>query len=182
MGNAQSAPQHNRLVKPKTNSNSPFSSPTVPFPASESTKYSDPLVDIILSPTGDSRSRLDTGDQLRAKVTSPTDGSFSQGSDEDDSLGELANHVRDRLQSLSRSNSVASQLPSAHASTTKLSSLEGSKLSLLPDSRSVDIESAISILQELRKNASPDDLVALRMFVFIPELQEHLLTCLCFSR
>ncbi|KAF2499426.1 hypothetical protein BU16DRAFT_578998 [Lophium mytilinum] len=163
MGNTQSAPQHNRLVKPKTNSNSPFSSPTIPSPGSVPTKYSDLHLDtVIRSPTGDFRSRNDTRHQLRAQLTSPMDGDCSQESDEDDSLGELATHVRDRLQSLSRSNSVASQLPSSQASTTKLSSLSGSKLSLVSDTRPVDLEAAISILQELRKNASPDDLAALR--------------------
>ncbi|KAF2810378.1 uncharacterized protein BDZ99DRAFT_570958 [Mytilinidion resinicola] len=163
MGNTQSAPQHNRLVKPKTNSNSPFSSPSIPSPASVSAKYSDLHLDtVIRSPTGDFRSRNDTRQQLRAQLTSPMDGDCSQVSDEDDSLGELATHVRDRLQSLSRSNSVASQMPSSHASTTKLNSLPGSKLSLESETRPVDLEAAISILQELRKNASPEDLAALR--------------------
>lgn len=178
MGNTPSAPsskEHNRLSKPRTNSNSPFASPKVdmPSPASVSTKYADVnLTDaVVRSPTGDYRTRQDARQQLRAQLTSPIDTDISQKSDEDDSLGELAAHVRDRL-SLSRSNSLISQNPSGGASASRLGSLSGSKLSFESDTRTIDLEAAIAILQELRKNASPEDLAALHKALLPPKAPE----------
>ncbi|OCK82464.1 hypothetical protein K432DRAFT_441575 [Lepidopterella palustris CBS 459.81] len=176
MGNNQSAAQHNRLSKPMTNTNSPFSSPRVdnPSPSLTPTKYSDlnPSEIVVQSPTGGYRSWQDARQQLKAQLTSPLEAGFSLESSEDGDLGELATHVRDRLSSLSRSNSVPSQYPSAHSSTTKLSSLSGSKLSLVSETRPVDLEAAISILQELRKNASPEDLAALHKALLPPKVSE----------
>ena len=115
-------------------------------------------------PTGDYRTRQDARQQLRAQLKSPIDGDVSQESDEVDSLGELATQVRNRL-SLSRSNSLVLQIPSGRASTSRPASLPDSKVSLVSDTRTIDLEAAISILQELRKNASPEDLAALRRFL-----------------
>ena len=171
MGNTPSAPsskEHNRLSKPRTNTNSPFGSPKVdiPPPSPANTKYADVNISdaVVRFPTGDHRTRQDARQQLRAQLTSPIDGDVSQESDEVDSLGELATQVRNRL-SLSRSNSLVLQIPSGRTSTSRPSSLPDSKVSSVSDTRTIDLEAAISILQELRKNASPEDLAALRKFL-----------------
>jgi hypothetical protein len=50
---------------------------------------------------------------------------------------------------------------SKHGSTTKLNVLHGSKISLVSNTQA-DLDSAIRLLQEVKKNASPEDLAALR--------------------
>jgi hypothetical protein len=50
---------------------------------------------------------------------------------------------------------------SKHGSTTKLNELHGSKISLVSNTQA-DLDSAIRLLQEVKKNASPEDLAALR--------------------
>lgn len=140
---------------------------------SANTKYVDVNISdpIVRSPTGDYRTGRDARQQLRAQLTSPIDGDVSQESNEDDSLGELATQVRNRL-SLSRSNSLVSQIPSGRTSTSRPTSLPGSKVPLVSDTRTIDLEAAISILQELRKNASPEDLAALHKALLPPKAPE----------
>ena len=167
MPSAPSSKEHNRLSKPRTNTNSPFASPKVDIPSpSANTKYADVNINdgVARSPTEDYRTRQDARQQLRAQLASPIDGDFSQESDGDDSLGGLATQVRNRL-SLSRSNSLVLEIPSDRTSTSRPASLPSSKVSLVSDTRTIDLEAAISILQELRKNASPEDLAALREFL-----------------
>jgi hypothetical protein len=53
---------------------------------------------------------------------------------------------------------------SKHGSTTKLTELHGSKISLVSNPQA-DLEAAIRLLQEVKKNASPEDLAALRKFL-----------------
>ncbi|KAF2474551.1 uncharacterized protein BDR25DRAFT_301255 [Lindgomyces ingoldianus] len=150
MGNTQSASHHhNRLSKPKTNTNSPFGTPKIDSPVSVSSKYAD------LS----ARERQ----ALKSQLCSPIETEFSSSfaSDADVGIGELATRLQARLSNLSRSNSRASQIKSGRASDTKLGSLPDSMLSLVSNTQSVDLETAIKILQEVRKNATPDDLAAL---------------------
>jgi hypothetical protein len=56
---------------------------------------------------------------------------------------------------------------SRHGSTTKLTELHGSKISLVSNPQA-DLEAAIRLLQEVKKNASPEDLAALRKFLLAP--------------
>ncbi|KAF2176706.1 hypothetical protein K469DRAFT_398977 [Zopfia rhizophila CBS 207.26] len=149
MGNAQSAGHHNRLSKPKTNTNSPFTTPKIDSPSSVTSRYADLSI----------KDRL----QLKEQLTSPIETDFGSGfsSDEDYAIGELATHVQVRLSNLSRSNSVASHIANAPTSSAKLASLPGSKLSLVSNAQHVDLDTAIKILQEVRKNATPEDLAAL---------------------
>lgn len=151
MGNNQSTGHHNRLSKPKTNTNSPFSTPKqLDSPGPVPSKDAD-----LSSPDPQ---------QLKKQLTSPVESEFSSMlySDGDDGIGELATHVQLRLSNLPRSNSVASRRGSVPNSTARLSSLPGSKLSLASDTQTVDLDTAIKILEEVRKNASPEDLAALR--------------------
>lgn len=153
MGNAQShaVGHHNRLSKPKTNTNSPFGTPKADSsPVSIQSRYAD----------FSARDRQLLKEQLTSPVETDFDSRYS--SDGVDALGELASRVQVRLSNLSRSNSVASQVAGVRNSNTKLASLPGSKLSLVSQTQSVDLETAIKLLQEVRKNASPEDLAALR--------------------
>jgi hypothetical protein len=55
-----------------------------------------------------------------------------------------------------------SRFGSKTSSSARLSSLPTSKVSLVQSSQPVDLETAISILQEVQKTASPEDIAALR--------------------
>ncbi|KAF2647787.1 hypothetical protein K491DRAFT_278993 [Lophiostoma macrostomum CBS 122681] len=150
MGNAQSTGPHHRLSKPKTNTNSPFGTPKADSsPASVSLKYAD------LS--------IEGRQQLKAHLTSPVETEFDPNAYtyENDGIGELASHVQVRLSGLSRSNSVMSQFGSGRDTSARLASLPGSKLSLVSNTERVDLDTAIKILHEVRRNASPEDLAAL---------------------
>jgi hypothetical protein len=151
MGNSQSTGHHNKLSKPKTNTNSPV--PAQTSPASVSSRYAD----------------LSARDRqlLKTHLTSPLETDFGspRHSSDDDGIGDLASRVQVRL-NLSRSNSIASQQGSGRNSRSRLGSLPGSKLSLASNRNStpqpVDIDTALKLIQEVRKTASPDDLAALR--------------------
>ncbi|KAF2440920.1 hypothetical protein P171DRAFT_434654 [Karstenula rhodostoma CBS 690.94] len=150
MGNAQSHGEpHHRLVKPKTNRNSPSAVPendhNVDSPASLSSRYAN------LS----ARDRQ----HIKSQLLSPAQTDFElRGSfDEEKSMEGL--DVQRRLSS--RTNSL-SYFKNKVASTARLSSLPTSKVSLVQSSQTVDIETAISILQEVQKNATPEDIAALR--------------------
>jgi hypothetical protein len=64
------------------------------------------------------------------------------------------------VRTLSRRNSKATNSVSTRSSVAQLQ--DGSQLSVATE-KPVDIQSAIAILQELRKTASPQDMAALRM-------------------
>jgi hypothetical protein len=154
MGNAQSAAaaheHHNKLSKPKTNTNSPPLAPkVVESPSSLSSRYAH------LS----SRDRQ----RIRAQLLSPVEKDFGQPStpNEGDNVGEITPGLQRRLSSVSRTNSL-SCFGSTRNSTTKLTSLPGSKVSLVSNTQNVDLEAAIKIVHEVKKNASPEDLAALR--------------------
>ena len=156
MGNAHShGHPHNRLVKPKTNSNSPSLAPdagqNVESPSSLASRYA----------------HLSTQDrqQIRSQLLSPLQTEFEHRDslEEDDTLEDTledtASNVNRRLSS--RSNSM-SCFGSKTSSITRLSSLPASKVSLVQSSQPVDRETAISILHEVQTNASPEDMAALR--------------------
>ncbi|KAF2016024.1 hypothetical protein BU24DRAFT_450633 [Aaosphaeria arxii CBS 175.79] len=152
MGNASSSPttgHHNRLSKPKTNTNSPHGTPKVNVPVS------------VYSNSADSSVR--DKQQFKTLLTSPvvTDFDSDASPDGDDTLGDLANHVQRRLSTLSGSNSITSHRGGGRNSLGRIISPHGSKLSLASNSQSVDLDTALKILQEVRKTASPEDLVAL---------------------
>jgi hypothetical protein len=169
MGNAQSNGvdrKQTRVAKPKTFSNvrsstlkSPNSINDVPSPIS-SIPYSFYESDTESSPE-DRKSKQDLRQQIRAQLFSPDDV-------EEESGGEHLDAIAASLaRSLSRSGLRPTHPISANSSSTKLNS--GSQLSLATE-RTVDLETAIALLQELRKTASPDDLVALRKYALISRL------------
>ncbi|KAH7077295.1 hypothetical protein FB567DRAFT_147348 [Paraphoma chrysanthemicola] len=158
MGNSQSSSDRpNRLSKPKTNTNSPNPALVTDSPTSVSSRYAD------LSAKG--------RQQIRETLLSPTDsefGSTAWTNKTEDVVGDMAPQTRGRPSSIvsrsnsrvnSRSNSM-SCFGSKHGSTTKLNELHGSKISLVSQNQ-VDLDAAIRLLQEVKKNASPEDLAAL---------------------
>jgi hypothetical protein len=150
MGNAQSSGgNHNRLAKPKTITNSPHSTPKTGSPISVFSKYADFSVAAQKRP-------------VKSQVSSPLRADFGCGfsSKDDEDLEELATQVQARLSSLSRSNSVASQ--DGRNGTMRLSTMRSSDASLLAENHGVDMNTALKILQEVRKSTSPEDLAALR--------------------
>lgn len=165
MGNAQSHGQpHNRLVKPKTNTNSPSLAPdvnpNVDSPASLASRY--------LNLSASDRQ------QIKSQLLSPVQTDFGprESFEEDENLDDNASPANIRLSS--RSNSM-SCFGSKTSSTTRLSSLPTSKVSLVQSSQPVDLETAISILQEVQKNASPEDIAALRELTPGPPVAVQLL-------
>lgn len=165
MGNAQSHGEpHHRLVKPKTNTNSPSiiseNDRYMDSPASLSSRYAS----------------LSTRDrqQIKSQLLSPVRTDFEhRGSFEEEKRPEEVDVQRRfsfRTNSLSRFRKKA-------GSTARLSSLPTSKVSLVQGSQAVDLETAISILQEVQKNATPEDLAALRKLDPEPYLQFCKLTC-----
>jgi len=98
---------------------------------------SDPVV---TSPTGDRRSRLEARQQLRDHL-------FGSGADELHSPRKSQQQIRDKPAHavIANSNPELHSLPSPN-----------------PKYPSVDLETAIAILQELRKTATTEDLIALQ--------------------
>lgn len=161
MGNAQSNGTGNqnqhKLSKPKTNTNSPIGTPKNASPVSVYSKYAD------LSFARKQHPKT----QSRFPLQNEFDAGFSYNGD--DGIGELASQVQVHL-SMSRSNSVASQ--NGRNSIARVSALPGSETALPPQPLGVDMNTTLKILQEVRKNTSPDDLAALRKFVHFRQIQD----------
>ncbi|KAH8731442.1 hypothetical protein GQ44DRAFT_604559 [Phaeosphaeriaceae sp. PMI808] len=156
MGNNQSTSNlHNRLSKPKTNTNSPAQAFVADSPTSVSSRYGD------LSAKG--------RHQIRETLLSPIDsefGSTAWSNKGEDAIGELAPRARGRpLSVISRSNSRAnsrtnSRTNSRSNSLSCFGSRHGSKISVVSNTQ-VDLDAAIRLLQEVKRNGSPEDLAAL---------------------
>jgi len=169
MGNAQSSSEDRkqaRVSKPRTFTSTRSSAVSSPlkseFEGSISYSPSEDTESIPNTPTEpptrDSISQQDLRQAIRTQLLAPGSSGFSKD-DEDDRLGVMAATV---ARSLSRSGLRASHVPSAKSSLMQLHS-ESSQSSLGME-RSVDLETAVALLHELRKTASPDDLVALRKY------------------
>jgi hypothetical protein len=140
MGNAQSSPlskEQRRLSKPKTNTNSPHSTP---------------------KPDSTVTANVHPQHHNTIEKNSHLDGLL------DDGLGDLANNVRDRLTSLSRANSLIRRNVSTDSQLSNLAQSHNDHQSplALESSQPIDVNGAIRLIQELQKNASPEDLRALR--------------------
>jgi len=152
-----SSTSQRRLSKPKVNA---FANP-----AATSSKYT---VDTVLdgydgvneSPTADIRTRQATRQALRSQLCGLEDPESPRDVHKSESLVDLAGGATNKL---SRSASQNTNYLSAKGSVTQLK--DSSQTSLIPETKPIDLEAAVAILQELRKTASPDDLIALRTFV-----------------
>jgi hypothetical protein len=169
MGNGQSAVEDRksaRIAKPKglpTGINSGGSSPASkydnPSPLSIGIPYSqyNDSESVFGSPT---RQEAEVNQELRQHIRSQL-----LSPEEHDSTNETGGEKVDVLavslaRSLSRSGSRRANVPTPKVSASKLKS-NTSQLSLASE-RTVDLETAVALLHELRKTASPEDLVALR--------------------
>ncbi|KAF2435041.1 hypothetical protein EJ08DRAFT_692940 [Tothia fuscella] len=164
MGNSQSGPEDQkqaRVSKPKTFNSSRTSAvicplesefgekatiPTLPYAAFED------LESARASPIKVNRSQQDFRNVIRSQLLAPTETKISEPS-EKNQLGLMAVTV---ARSLSRSG------PRGPIPRSSLAKLQGGESQLsVASERSVDLETAVALLHELRKTASPDDLVAL---------------------
>ncbi len=152
----QSTSQHNRLSKPRTNTNSKTASPLVfnDIPCSDSPHY------------------IDLNAKSREAISPISkEPSSAIWTDQDVFDNEAAAEGRGRRSTVvSRSNSrthsrsgsaLRSFVRSRRSSTANLKNLPGSKASLVSTTQS-DVEAAIRLLQEVKRNASPEELAALR--------------------
>jgi hypothetical protein len=163
MGNQPSTTNHNKLSKPKTNTNSTGAALKNGSPISVSSRHAD------LSAEG----RQQTKDVL----LSPVDNEFGSAvwTHKDDAVVESTKGRGRSLSVMSRSNSKTNSRANSRTNSrsNSLSCFGGrqgsdSKMSLVSAS-TVDLQAAIELLQKLKKNASPEDLAALHEVLEAPE-------------
>ncbi|KAF1836567.1 hypothetical protein BDW02DRAFT_216477 [Decorospora gaudefroyi] len=155
MGNQPSTANHNKLSKPKTNTNSTGVALKIDSPISASPQHADISAE----------ERL----QIKEALLSPADNEFGSAvwTHKDDTIAETAS-IRGRpLPAISRSTSRANSRTNSlscfgtkHGSAANIAGLADSKISLVSASH-VDLQNAIKLLQEVKKKASPEDLAAL---------------------
>lgn len=161
--NGQSISQHNRLSKPRTNTNSKPASPVISneIPCSDSSRYTDPAA----------RNRQQTRDSILSPFSKEAGSAIWSDHDICDIETVVEGRGR-RSTNVSRSNSRAHSRSgsmlrsfgrSRRNSTVNLNSLPDSKTSLASTTQA-DIEAAIRLLQLVKKNASPEELAALRKY------------------
>lgn len=176
MGNTQSAEhhhshhhhhhQHNRLSKPKTHSTVLLSVAPKPGTSTAAASQSNVCLSAKDHP------------QISSQLPSPVVTDFGCHSHGNDGVGPPAGPPSHRRQSsTSRANSLSCFGSSKSNDTTKLTSLPGSKISLVSNGQVVDLKTAIQIVQDAKQNASPADLAALGMCLIKPK-QSSLVTCL----
>ncbi|KAI4624918.1 uncharacterized protein J4E87_005399 [Alternaria ethzedia] len=167
MGNQPSTENHNKLSKPKTNTNSASAAGKLDSPQPTTSRSAD------LTPEG----RQQIKDALLSPIASEFDP--TTWTHEDDGLGEVtktrgrASTIGSRSNSRtnSRANSRTNSLScfrSKHSSAAQLAGLADSKLSLASVSH-VDIAEAIRLLQQVKKNGTPEELAALQEVLESPE-------------
>jgi hypothetical protein len=145
----------NRLSKPKVNV---FSNSAATSSRHTLNTFPDGY-ESVDSSTGDCRSKQAARQTLRSQLCGPEDREAENELHDDEQVGGFATNVKGKL---SRSCSPATHHLSAKGSVSQLTS--PSQTSLVPESRTIDLETAVTILQELRKKATPEDLVALRAY------------------
>jgi hypothetical protein len=156
--------QNKRLSKSPRSQSSPASSPfneatSSPF-FPKSSPFGTPVTfdDIGLVP---SRTEYSSVERSNSQFTVPAASIFAVSQDEEESREE------DVLSELHSTNSKEAfyRLKSTRSSTSNVS--PNSQTALPLDPKAIDVNAAVAILEELRKTASPEDLVALRMFNFV---------------
>jgi hypothetical protein len=157
MGNSQSTARNMRLTKPKTSADSPVATIVVETPGSFSSRYD------VSNAKGRQRAR--------ETMLCPPETDFDSDvvpTDDYNRKGEPGSHPRGRPSSAtsksnSRTNSRSNSLScfgSRQGPSTKLGDLQEDHVAA--GKQSIDMETAIRLLQEVKKNASPEDLATLR--------------------
>lgn len=148
-----------RLVKPRTydaSSNHPSRSNTSRSPSVD-------RPDLPLRTSVSDLKRPDARQLLRQQLTGTfPEAARQRGHDstiDGDNMGNFVENVKERL---ARSGSLGfGQHASAQSSSSTVDEIGRQRPSVSQEHRPIDVEAAINILQELRKNASPEELVAL---------------------
>jgi hypothetical protein len=174
MGNTQSVADGQKIAKPRTvgttrssKSCSPSSQAddsSVGKTAAESGSSESPS--LLASPTSDNMTEEGARQQALSQLTSRGD-----GLENTPKLPQVDLLAVSLARSLSSSGSRATKSVSARSSVQRLQN--GSQLSVATE-KAVDLSSAIAIIHELRKNASPEDMAALRMYTQISLIAKRL--------
>ncbi|KAF2645985.1 hypothetical protein P280DRAFT_133695 [Massarina eburnea CBS 473.64] len=146
MGNAQSTQQHHsshKLAKPKANVNIV---PRVESHSSLASQYA--------------HLSASERQKIKLQLLSPLETEFEHSWDDDSKPGNITANAQHQTSDGSRTNSI-SCFGSSRNSSSKLKSLPSSKVSLVT-SQAVDLETAMKILEEVKRTASPEDLAALQ--------------------
>ena len=157
MGNSQSTARNMRLTKPNTSVDSHVATVVVETPGSFSSRYD------VSNAKGRQR--------VRETSLCPSETGFDPevvSTDDHNRTGESGSHPRGRPSSAtsrsnSRTNSRSNSLScfgSRQGSIAKLGDLQEDDVA--PGKQSIDMNIAIRLLQEVKKNASPEDLATLR--------------------
>lgn len=173
MGNALPTPstrQQHRLSKPRTNTSSSNLLALVNQQEDRETSLTrtktldiEEIEAVVTSRSGERRSRQDARPRLRAHLFGSAIDPLRNEVVEDDpsrwcAIGELVSGVKDRL---SRSRSRSPHSPNARGSSTCLAnSLGASRLSLVPESSTPDLEESNRVLERIIARASTDELAA----------------------
>ncbi|KAJ9626323.1 hypothetical protein H2203_003955 [Taxawa tesnikishii (nom. ined.)] len=175
MGNAPSSaapPVQTRLTKPRTNTNSPHacSKPDTTSPTSSPSKAASP------GPTDDAdvqsplQERGEPQELLRSFSSHHSARSYESAQPFPQELSPAQEYSTDTIGTdpadvPSRSGSILAQVANLkNSSTTTVDTLNVKRNSTVRDSTDIsdmDVNAAIALLQELKKKASPEDLVAL---------------------
>jgi hypothetical protein len=153
-----------RLSKSPRMQSSPASSPfneTTPSPLfMKSSPFGTPVTfdDIGIVPQ---RPEFTVVDRSNSQLVVPTDSIFADSQEEenpneDDVLSELHSTT---------SKDAFYRLKSTRSSTSNVAA--NSQATLPLDPKAIDVNAAVAILEQLRKTASPEDLVALRMYSIV---------------
>ena len=140
------------LVKPKTNS-----STANPGKAQDSR----PSDEVTIKTSFDDLKNPEARHLLRRQLTGHFPTTYCSPSQESANSGDMG--IKDRLsRTASGSSLTVGQNPTAKSSSSSVDSEGPKRLSTVRENNAtIDIEQAINLLQELKKNASPEDLVAL---------------------
>jgi hypothetical protein len=172
MGNQPSkTAHHNKLSKPKTNTNSTGAALKTDSPISVSSRPAD------LSAEG--------RQQIRDALFSPIDDEFGSAvwAHKEDEIAEISTGRGRSLSAMSRSNSRTNSRTNSRANSKNNSRTNSRSNSLscfgnrhgaesnmsLASPSTVDLQAAIELLQKVKKNASPEDLAALHEILENPE-------------
>lgn len=142
-----------RLTKPKTN-DSPSSTSSTPLRSPR-----EETAEVPIRASFEDLKRPEARQLLRQQLT----GTFPETTRKtslDSARGSMS--FKDRFARRGSNLEVGNNI-SAQSSTSTIDSVQAKRLSMVPekDNKALDVEQAISLLQELKKTASPDDLVAL---------------------
>ncbi|KAF2842983.1 hypothetical protein M501DRAFT_48252 [Patellaria atrata CBS 101060] len=166
MGNTGSVPSErhpHRLSKPRTNTNAKFSASRSDLQVYVNNDESEIIPEHGLQVVDREYTEIRYGvPQPRSRMRMSLDNLVREERD-GDGLNRPAKRSEQRMSLPVSTHSMFSQSPSVRGSTSKISTSHcGSKLSLVPEDSPVDVATALSVIDRLRRTASPEDLDTIR--------------------